>query len=647
MFELNNVTKEYNGEFALNQVSMTIGKGMNFIVGASGSGKTTLLKIISGLEQEFGGEVFYCGKPIREATSRDKSYFYHHEFGFVCQDFNLREDYTVLENLLLPQFLNGTPDQKSAQRILRELKIADLASKKCRLLSGGQKQRVAIARELMKNPRVILADEPTSALDGQTARATIEILRTISKKRTVIVVTHDTSLIRETDMVFTLDKGELISKQEGKGETKTATVAVLKEKLSLRNAFSLTRINLKRQWGRWLTGSLSLLLAGVLLLLSFSGAVGESGGEEFRKLVERYGENLLDISIAGSFISAGGTDASEKEKPKADVTQDIGGLYEKYAKDDRVEYALFSQAFDEITITADGKRHQIKQSGNVPVFKKLVSGRIPDQGNEVMVPETFVAQSGKTNQSILGTTISFEASVYNWDSGKPVAKHVGMEATVVGVADTNASYEYDGQKMEYTIEDAFFFSRDALDQMRGQAGIQGKEINFLIRASTPAGLISLKNEINQQGIVPLGQFELVEDIVKLDTQTKEQSGSAGILFGVLAVVLTIAVFLVTGFMRRREYAIYQVSGYHTSHLVFLAFVEILLYTATGILLLLVASPLLTLATAGLFGISIFSGKMLITGALLIAAASIAAFLSAIIVIMKTDAAAALKTGDRS
>ena len=89
--------KRYNGEFALNDISFTMGKGLNFIVGASGSGKTTLLKIISGMEQDFDGEVTYCGKSIKQLTANEKSYFYNNVFGFVWQDFNLLEDVSVLE----------------------------------------------------------------------------------------------------------------------------------------------------------------------------------------------------------------------------------------------------------------------------------------------------------------------------------------------------------------------------------------------------------------------------------------------------------------------------------------------------------------------------------------------------------------------
>lgn len=154
MFEIKNVSKRFGEEYALRSVSMNIGKGLNFIIGSSGSGKTTLLKIISGMEQHFDGEAFYCGENVKALTEEEKSYYYNNIFGFVWQDFNLLEDLTVLENVMLPQYLKPRQDKKAVMKVLRELKISELADQKVDKLSGGQKQRVAIARELIKNPQV-------------------------------------------------------------------------------------------------------------------------------------------------------------------------------------------------------------------------------------------------------------------------------------------------------------------------------------------------------------------------------------------------------------------------------------------------------------------------------------------------------------
>ncbi|OAB43519.1 ABC transporter ATP-binding protein/permease [Paenibacillus antarcticus] len=647
MFEIKNVSKQYNGEFALNDISFKMGKGLNFIIGASGSGKTTLLKIISGMEQDFDGEAYYCGKSIKELTSNEKGYYYNNIFGFIWQDFNLLEDLSVLENVLLPQYLKNNQNQKYAATLLTDLKIFDLAHQKVKYLSGGQKQRVAIARELMKNPQVIIADEPTSALDEKTAKTTMDILRDISKKRTVIVVTHDTNLIDNQSKIIHLDKGELIATPQ---EIVTTTENLKYDKshrLSIKNAFALTKSNVRRKFGRFSVSTLALMVAGILCLTTVSGAIGGSSQGEFDKLIDTYGEGLKDITVVGSFTSAKGTEGNTEEKPSADVTQDIGGLYDKYVGDERVDFTAFSQAVDDIKVTVSGKEYQIQKTGSVPTINKLVAGNMPTgKNNEIVVPESFVKTLGISNEQLIGKEIDFNGSVYNWDTGEPVLKDVSLTATIVGVADTTAYDEVEGKVIEYSVDDSFFFSKSALDDLRGQAEIKNKPMDFLIRAKTPADMISIKDELNENGIVPLGRFELVEDIVRLNKQTTEQSGTASVLIGILSIVMVIAIFLITGFMRKREFAIYKVSGFHNAHLSLLNLTEMITQTITAILLMLVTSPLIDLATKGLFGVNILTTKMLLTGVLLIALLAIVAYFTTAIAIIKTNTTKALKTGDR-
>lgn len=463
MFKIENVSMQYGGEFALQNVTLTIGKGMNFIIGASGSGKTTLLKIISGMESGFDGEVLYCEKSIKALSDSEKGYFYNRIFGFVLQDFHLMEDRTVLENVMLPGYLNGA-DRQSAEKLMKTLKIYDLANQKVKFLSGGQKQRVVIARELMKDPQVLIADEPTSALDKKSAKTIMDALRELSKNRIVIVVTHDTSLVAGKDRIIELDKGEMVCGDTIETVKKAAKFKEnLSYTLSFAKAWKNTVIGAKRKPGRFFTAICSLLIACVLLLTSAGSAIGNSGNTEFERLLENYGENILDISIAGSFISADGTDGSGGNTPNADVTQDISGLYEKYVNDERVQFAAFEQAFNDISVGMGGNKYDIKATGSVPVLTRLLSGEFPNgDENEVVVPEAFVKQTGKTNDSILGETIEFSCSVVNWDSGQPVYMPAKISAVVVGVAENSASYEYEGEIYSITVDDSFFFSKPAL-----------------------------------------------------------------------------------------------------------------------------------------------------------------------------------------
>lgn len=647
MFVIENVSKQYGGEYALQHVSMTIGKGMNFLVGASGSGKTTLLKLLSGMEGDFEGEIYYQGTSIRAFSQQEKSGLYHGEFGFVWQDFHLLEEATVLENVLLPGYLQEKLDPVKGERILRQLNIQDLAGQKVKYLSGGQKQRVAIARELMKNPQVLFCDEPTSALDAKAAKATMDILRTLSKQRTVIVVTHDTSLITSKDTVFELDKGELISAPpQDKGSKKTWK-GVAQPKLSLSSALRLAGMNVKNRAGRFAVSVLTLLVASTLLLTTVSGAIGDSGSREFEQLLQTYGEGILDISLASSFMGAAGTSGEGEDQPNQNVEQDLGGLYERYEEDSRVEFIVPSQAFDNIKVTVEGKTHTVEKSGNTPVLTKLLSGSIPAGDDfQVVIPEKFAQSLGWTPESALGKTVEFSATINKWVNNQPIEKPVRLKATVCGVADNTVVYDYQGQTMSFTVDDSFFFNRAAIEEVRRQADIQGNSANMILRAKTPEDMISLKDELNQQGIVPLGQFELVEDMVRLNQQTAQQSGSASALMGVLGVGLVVAVSLMTALLRRREYAIYKVSGYSNGALAGISLAESALAALCTVVVLLVTSPLLNWAVGVLFHASILSLPKLTVGVCLCLGLSVLSFGAGMLAVGKTDVSSVLKAGEK-
>lgn len=646
MFVINHLTKQYGTEFALQDVTMRLGKGMHFIVGASGSGKTTLLKILSGMEGNFEGEVSYNGKPMGDFSTKEKSGLYHSEFGFVWQDFHLLEEATVLQNVLLPAGLGG--GEKSAQNVLRQMKLEDLQHQKVKNLSGGQKQRVAIAREMMKNPKVIFCDEPTSALDGKSAKIVMDILHVLAKSRTVIVVTHDTAFIGKNDAVYELDKGELVSAPENQPGKVPAYQPPAFPRLSAGSALTLAARNLKNNVGRFLISALALVVSGTLLLTTFNGVLSKSGQGEFDRLVDTYGESILDIDLVGSFLSASGTGGTQEEKPNGDVDQDIGGLYEKYQDESRVAFLVTMQAFEDIQVTLEGNSYTVEKSGNSPVLTKLLSGTIPaGEDFQVVIPLKLAEEMGLTPETTLGKTIDFSASIFQWQGNTPIPKPVKLTATICGVADNTVVYDYEGQHSSFTVDDSFFFNRSAMEEIRSQAGISDKSANFTMGAKTPEDLISLKDELNKMGIVPLGRFELVEDIVRLNQQTARQSGSAGTIIALLSVLLAVLIFAMTALLRMREYAIYKVTGYAASHLAIITLGETLFSAIGAAVLFLALSPLLNLATKTLFAASILSGGKLLVGALLILAVSLAAWAAQLPAVAAASCKRMLQSGDKT
>lgn len=613
MFEIKNVSKKYKSDYAVRNLDLEIGSGLNFIVGSSGSGKTTLLKIISGMDNEFEGEVFYLGKNIKLLTEDEKSYYYNNKFGFIWQDFNLIEDMTVEENILLALHIKNINSKNEVEKVLKRLKITNLKSKKVKLLSGGQKQRVAIARELVKNPEVIIADEPTSALDAKTSVEVLEILKDIAKERTVIIVTHDTSLLDQNSKIYELDKGELISRPEIIENKNKINKINLNNKFKISNAMKVGSINNKSKVSRSIISCISIMISSILLMIALSGTISQRGNESFENLIKEYGNSILDINVVKSFVSASGGD---KDEPQADVEQSIDGLYDKYINDERIEYLVFDGAFEDIKIEVEGKKYSINGSSSVPTMDEIILGNVPKNRCEVLVPESFVKNMGITNKEALGKEINFKAGVYNWESGQPELKNINIKAKIVGVANTKIKSNYNGESYEFELEDSFFFDKETLNEVNKQAGIKSNNHNFKLRVKDPKSLIEIKDEMSSKGIVPLGQFELVEDIVRLNSQANNLSKSSTIVISVLAIVGLITIAVVTSLMRKREYSIYKVCGYSKSQLSLVLFAENLILSSTSAVLILALSPVINILTKSVFGSSIDNIKTLSVGILI-------------------------------
>ncbi|QVK20486.1 ATP-binding cassette domain-containing protein [Mycoplasmatota bacterium] len=193
-------------------------KGFVFIAGKSGCGKSTLLNIIGGLDTYDKGLLVIRGRSTKEFTNRDFDNYRNSYLGFVFQDFHLIDGETIEENISLALKLQGYRKELIPKRVGQVLKMVDLYTKKHHKISeisGGQKQRVAIARALVKNPQVIIADEPTGNLDSRTSLLIMKILKKLSQKKLVIIVTHDIDFANEfADRVIILKDGKIIQDNE-------------------------------------------------------------------------------------------------------------------------------------------------------------------------------------------------------------------------------------------------------------------------------------------------------------------------------------------------------------------------------------------------------------------------------------------------
>ncbi len=222
--------------------------GMVFLLGKSGSGKSTLLNLLGGLDRYDSGEIIIKGTSSKNFTQQHFDSYRNTYVGFIFQEYNVLEEFSVGANIALAIELQGEKaEDAKINHILQEVDLGDYGNRKPNELSGGQKQRVAIARALVKDPRIIMADEPTGALDSVTGRQVLETLKRLSKDRLVIVVSHDQEFaMKYADRIIELSDGRVIRDQSYDPESLPAENAEDKDilfgqdQIEIKNGYHLT-----------------------------------------------------------------------------------------------------------------------------------------------------------------------------------------------------------------------------------------------------------------------------------------------------------------------------------------------------------------------------------------------------------------------
>ncbi len=220
ILEVNNLKKIYTTRFGGNQVQAL--SNINFsvedgeyvaIMGESGSGKTTLLNILAALDKPTSGEVRLNGKSLISVKEKEISAFRRDHLGFVFQDFNLLDNFSLKDNIFLPLVLSGAAYPEMEARlapIAKMLGIKELLDKYPYEVSGGQKQRAAVARALITRPELILADEPTGALDSKATDSLLKLFNEINANgQTILMVTHSTKAASHANRILFIKDGEV------------------------------------------------------------------------------------------------------------------------------------------------------------------------------------------------------------------------------------------------------------------------------------------------------------------------------------------------------------------------------------------------------------------------------------------------------
>ncbi len=300
MIQIKNIVKTYlSGE---NEVKALKDVSINFrnsefvsILGPSGCGKTTMLNIIGGLDKYTSGDIVINGVSTKEYKDKDWDAYRNHYIGFVFQSYNLISHLSVLENVELALSIAGMSKKekrKKALKALKEVGLEDQIKKRPNQLSGGQMQRVAIARAIVNEPKIILADEPTGALDSETSIQIMDILKKISDKYLIIMVTHNEELANEysTRIIKILDgnvigdsntyiptdeevdKDRVAYEKKDNKEKQKQKVKKIKTAMGYGTAFSLSLKNLWSKKVKTIIESLagSIGIIGIALVLAVS-----------------------------------------------------------------------------------------------------------------------------------------------------------------------------------------------------------------------------------------------------------------------------------------------------------------------------------------------------------------------------------------
>lgn len=396
MIEIKNITKIYRSKkgvktTALNDVSLQLGnKGMVFVLGKSGSGKSTFLNVVGGLDKYNNGEIIINGKSSKNFKKSDFDAYRNTYIGFIFQEFNILEEFSVYRNIALAlQLQKKHPDKEVINNILKSVDLEGLGNRKPNELSGGQKQRVAIARALVKEPDIILADEPTGNLDSATSTQIFDLLKELSKDKLVVVVSHDAESAKKyADRIIEFKDGIIINDVDNnESEYKDEEFKLIKSKLPFRESIKLGFGSLNNKKIR-LTFTV-ILTAAALVFLGISDTIRSfDASKSHAQLMKDSGSNI--IKLTNNFMKSNYLHFSNDLIKSVDNYLDVP-IYKAY----RIGYNGDTIKLRSLNIVESEKipllRFSIYQDlyfvelDENSFIKENIIGRLPNVNNEIVI----------------------------------------------------------------------------------------------------------------------------------------------------------------------------------------------------------------------------------------------------------------------
>lgn len=300
-FVLKKVNKSYFNKKIEHKVLKNINltfpeKGLVFICGKSGSGKTTLLNLLTKIDKQTSGDIFYKGTKINKLNEKETCVFRNKEIGIVFQSFNLIDDKNSLENILMPRniFKKKEEINLKVDDLLKKVGLEkEVLFKDVKDLSGGEKQRIAIVRALINDPQVILADEPTGSLDSKNSISVLKILKKISKDRLVIIVSHNLELVQNfKDYVIELEDGKVVKNDMPKAKDVNDKIpSKVKEKFDNAWTYKSGLNKIKRQKSKNFLSAISIVISCLATILITGFVIGSKDSSKLE------GRKQLDYAV--------------------------------------------------------------------------------------------------------------------------------------------------------------------------------------------------------------------------------------------------------------------------------------------------------------------------------------------------------------
>lgn len=391
MIQLKNLTKKYKELTVFNNTNFEFtNTGLTCILGESGCGKSTLLNMLAGFDSGYSGDIIVCEEPINKMNAQKLCEYRRNNIGFIFQNYHLLKGYTVLENILLACELedsNKEQNIKNAKELLRKLGLENKTDEKIENLSGGQKQRVAIARALLKKPKIILADEPTGALDRENSNEIMKILKEISKKCLVIVITHDSKICCYADEIIHIKDAKIISEEIIKKEKSNNQNLNLNKPVKV-NAFKRGLKNLKVHIKRYITISIAIAIGTFIFMMSLSS------GNIIRKSID-------DFKEKNTAFNNGYIEIKEDDK-------ETNKVFEKLKTDNRIENVYYQYVLENVSLRFNNTEEIMKEKYPMPKATKEMSyGIMPKiEENQIALSPSLAKKFEKNINELLGKTIT-------------------------------------------------------------------------------------------------------------------------------------------------------------------------------------------------------------------------------------------------